>query len=184
MKSLKKLKYKIADVILKKKLKTHKRELIAINLDQAKSIAILTEINSPEEGKIISEFIRPYIKDGVKCKVYGYVTNPTSYTFISDKIYTFFNKDDFNFFIQPKNEDLLNFIKEKWDILILLSQSSHYQLKWLVSLSKSSFIVGPSNDFDNHLDFIIKGEKLTIEDVFNQIKHYFVDLKIIKNKLV
>lgn len=181
MKSLNKLKLKIANAVLKRKLKTHTRKLNAINLDQAKSIVLVTEINSPEEGKLISEFIKPYIKEGVNCKVLGYVTNPSSYTFISDNIYTFFNKEDFNFFLQPKNEDILKLLEEKWDVLILLSQKPYYQFKWLISLSKSDFRIGPSNEFDNYLDFIVKGDNLTSTDILNEINRYFVEQKIIKN---
>ncbi len=182
MDKINKLQFKIANAILKRKLKKHHRKLAAINLDEAKSIAIIAEINLPEERKEIADFIKPYLKDGVKCNVFAYVSRPTdSISFISDTIYTFIRKEDFNIFLQPKNSEVLNFIKKDWDFVILLSQKPNFLFKWMISQVKKAFVTGPSSEFENFLDFIVKGENLSIKDILKEINLYFGEMKIIKN---
>ncbi len=177
-----KIQLKIANSILKQRLKAHKRKLNAVNLDEAKSIAIVAEINLPEERKVIAEFIKPYLKNGIKCNVFGYISEPKdSFSFISDKTYIFLRKEDFNLFLQPKNEELLNFLNEEWDFVILLSQKPIFLFKWIISQVKSGFIVGPSSDFENYLDFIVSGENLSIADILKETNHYFGEMKIIEN---
>lgn len=184
MKLFYQIRLKTALYLLKRKAKERTRRMKAINFDQVRSMAVIFQVDDPASRKLISNFIQPFMSEGVMCHAYGYIHEQDDrYNYISDKTYTFFSEKDLNFLGQPKEGVMDDFIDREWDLVLMATQNFHFPLKWMIKLSKGKFKVGPSGHYDDELDFMIEGKDLSSELIVNEITHYLGELKIAQNEM-
>ena len=164
----------IGKKVLKNKLKSFQRETLVHNFDTAKSAVLLFDAQKKDAFKIIWEF-RGFLKNkGISCTVYGYVNQkevPPDMLFWKD-LYMI-NKNNLNWFLQPKGESVDLFNKENPDMLIDFNSNIRLELQFLVQLSPARFKIGCFTEEKNDYDLMIKlKEQDDMSYLSEQIKHY------------
>lgn len=173
-----KLRDNIGYYFLVKKAARVQRNPEFINLNNAKSIAVVANLSNMEKYKVVAAFVNELRQQGKTIFVAAIVENDefkkffevgTSVLLISKKNITCFGK--------PKNSKHKEFISHKFDILIDTSLSQNITIQHLVALSIASFKVGKYYDNCSYADFMINiKETDTFQFFIEQIKHYLTTI--------
>ena len=162
------------EILASKSLKSVSRRKEVFNFSTAKHVGIAIDATNPDNLSYVREF-RNYLSDlKIDTFIIGYVNG--------DEIHSnlrmwenclFICNRDLNLFFKPKIEKTKEFLEKKFDILIDLTLKEGFPLKYLVSLSDSTFKVGRYFEKDNDIDFMIDISKQpSIEYLIEQIKIY------------
>lgn len=169
------------NLILNNKLKKSNRNKQTHNLTTAKTIDILFYASNTNDFKIVKALVEKLVENNKQVNVLGYVNAKT----IPQQLYlinhfNFFCKKDKNIIKIPKSDIALEFINSKSDVLLDLSLSDFFCLKYIASLKNSTFKIGKFISEKSHLDMMIDINKdETIVYLIEQIIHY---LNLIKRK--
>ena len=163
---------------LEKKFAKVKRNSAFLNLRDAKTVAIVANIDTIEKYKVVSKFIGWLRQQGKTVFVLALVKNEelqkffdrgTSILFLSKKNTTWYGK--------PRNVAYEEFIRKPFDILIDTSLTQIITMQYLVGLSQARFKVGKFYDSRSYADFMItlkSDDNLTY--FIDQIKHYLTTI--------
>src|SRR5690606_5916460 len=90
------------------------------------------------------------------------------------KHHEYFNKKEINFMKMPQGNAVKKFIEKEFDLLIDCNLRGQFSLKYISSLSKAKFKVGPSGGYhQNACDLLIAlKEPYQLTDFLEQTKHY------------
>jgi hypothetical protein len=159
---------------LTKKVRNLVRNKQVHNFNTAKTAFILFDAGIPDSLRTVKGFGK-YLTDlHIECSYLGYINTEeiSSDLLFRDNINIFCNKD-LDFFFRPSHPDANAFLNRKFDILIDLSLSDHFPLKYISSLSPSVFKVGRYADGYDHLDLMIDiHSQPSLEFLIEQIKNY------------
>lgn len=174
MKIFRKLRASQGEKFLSKKAKWLVRQTKIQNFNTAKTVGILFDAGVSDDLKQVKEFGKYLANLGIEFSVVGYLDSEI----ISDDLLflgniTIFCQKDLDYFFRPSNPDALNFMSKKFDILFDLSLKRTYPLRFLASLSPSTFKVGQYKEGDSMLDLMIDiHSKPNLEFLIEQIKNY------------
>lgn len=168
------LREKIGNRVLKKQLKSFRRDTRVHNFTTAKSAVILFDALTENAFKIIWDF-RGFLKDkGIDCTIYGYVNQketPPDMLFWKDL--HIFNRSDLNWYLRPRGEIHALYKKDDPDILIDFNRAYRLELQFLVQLSPARFKIGCFTEKQNDYDLMIQlSEQNNMSYLAEQIKHY------------
>lgn len=158
------------------------RKAKAINYANAKSIGIVYEIKTKDYQFFVSGFV-DYLREEIgfkTIKTIGFYDSkePPVFLDLGNK-YQFINKTNLNWLYIPQSTESDEFVQQKFDILIDLTQENIVPIKYLVASSKAKFKIGRYSD-ENHdfFDFMISlNEKQNIKDFLDQVNHYLKQIK-------
>jgi len=163
---------------LEKKAAKIRRETAFINLKQAKSIAVIANMDSMEKYKVFSRFVEELQKENKRVFVLALVENEEfQKIFAKGTSILVFSKKNTTWYGKPRNIGYEDFIDEPFDILIDTSLKQIITIQYLVALSKARFKVGKFYDSRSYADFMITlkpDENLTY--FIDQIKHYLTTI--------
>lgn len=125
-----------------------KRNVIVNNFKSANNVGIIFYADSEETYNIISKFSILLKKEGVKdVKMLGFAKEKTLPHYLNVKPgQDFFIKKNLNWHLKPNSTAVWNFIYEPFDILIDLTTSTIFPLKYILGLSRADFKVGKGID--------------------------------------
>lgn len=139
-------------------LKTNKQKKRNINfsyINDVNSIAIIAPINNSGMINKIGELHKNELFNNKNLDIFV-VKNKKNQLNVSEKI-TFFDKNEITFFHKIKNENIKNFYKKKYDILLNLDTSLNIYTLYLSTLSTANFKVAAFSDINSKIfDFMIK----------------------------
>jgi hypothetical protein len=161
--------------ILNKKAQKVHREAQFINLDNAKRIGIIANLDSIEKYKTVFSFIDWLHEQKKLVYIVSFIDNEGYKSFFPrTSTHLFFSKKNITWFGKPKNLDYKNFIDQPFDILIDTSLKQILPFHYLVALSKARFKIGRHSAMHKYYDFTIdlKDENEDIHFFIEQIKHY------------
>jgi hypothetical protein len=142
-----------------------------MNLEDARSIAIIYNASDEVTYNIVSDFVK-YFRDRQKSvKTMGFVNYNRLPHYCFPKLsYDYFTKRDLNWYYKPSNIRVTDFIKEEFDILIDLSMTDCFPLNYIAGLSKAKFKVGRfGNKYSNIYDFMLNVDnKITLETLYQR----------------
>ncbi len=163
---------------LEKKAEKVQRKPEFINLNQAKSIAVVANLDNMEKYKVIAEWVKELRQQGKNIFVAGLVENDEFKKFFEvGTSILLFSKKNITFFGKPKNIKHEEFIAQKFDILIDMSMSQNITIQNLVALSKANFKVGKYYDERSYADFMVNIKETDKFPYFvEQIKHYLTTI--------
>ena len=175
---LKKIKKTIGEFLLKRRIKKHNRVREVKNLLECKSLLILACEPEDMSGMFTSEFVK-YL-NGLEKEVVTLLLperkkkNNESYQ--SD--IKLIESNDLNLFYIPNNPAILEQINRNFDLLIDLSLSNNFTLKYIHALSKAKFKVGAAVNYKNKFsDLTIDvSNNATVEYLLTQLKHYLTNI--------
>jgi len=178
----KKFRQWMADIILKRKLKSVKREKHYFSWDDFRSIGILTRMESEDDYKKIKVIASQLKKSGKEVQVIGYVPDKIIPSYlISSGIGYFFNMNDLNSFLIPKTDFINGFIDSEPEVLLDLSFSSSFVIKYIVGLSRAKMKIGNTDEIKSSFyDLMLQIEdESDVNHFLEQVKYY---LSVIKSK--
>ncbi len=169
-----KLKESIGKRMLKRKRKGFIREVRVHNFETAKSAVVLFEANVTESFKVIKDFRKFLESKGIRCKVYGYVSQkevPQEMLFW--KNYAFITRSHLNWYMKPYGEHVEAFFADDPDILIDFTRDIRLELQFLIQLSTARFKIGCFTEAENDYDLMINlTDQNDIGFLAEQFKHY------------
>jgi len=137
------LKRKIGYYHIWKNQRHQRRKKQVINLKTAKSIGIMFDATKPEDFDLVREFYNDLKKTVHVVSVLGFVNAkevPSHYLFKKDFI--LFSKKMLNWFGKPVTQEVINFSKYPFDILINLTMVDHFVFDYISGSSPARFKVG------------------------------------------
>ncbi|MFH0756089.1 MAG: hypothetical protein V2B15_02240 [Bacteroidota bacterium] len=169
-----KLKESIGKRMLKRKRKGFIRDVRVHNFETAKSAVVLFEANVTESFQVIKDFRKFLESKGIRCNVYGYVSQkevPQEMLFW--KNYAFITRSNLNWYMKPSGENVEAFFADDPDILIDFTRDIRLELQFLVQLSTARFKIGCFTETENDYDLMINlTDQNDIGFLAEQFKHY------------
>jgi hypothetical protein len=145
------------------------------NLQDAKHIGIIYTLNDVPDYERISEFVSELQRDHKEVKALGFVKNKNLISrFLPKLSFDFFSKRDVNWFYRPLRKQVKDFIGKEFDILIDLSMSDNFPLKYIAGLSSALCRVGPFSEANTeYYDLMIDAKPaMSTDDFLGQVRHY------------
>jgi hypothetical protein len=165
---------------LKKAVRHNTRKKKTHNLETAKSIGVLFQVDSEDDYARVHDYTRRLQKEHLEVKALGVVTEKT----LMDKVlpvitFDLISDKDVNWFGKPKSGKFDGFVEKRFDICLDLSPSYCTAMKFAAALSKSSFKVGRYHServilYDMLLEL---DDSEAIDKIIQEVDHY---LRIIK----
>lgn len=168
------LREKIGRRILRKRLKSQKRDTCVHNFETAGSAVILFDAQIKNGFQVVKEFRNFLVEKGIQCTVYGYMDQkevPKDMLFWKD--YHIITRRNLNWYHHPVGEEADLYRKEDPDMLLDFSITPRIELQFLVQLSPARFKIGTYTDERNDYDLMINlPERHDMAYLSEQIKHY------------
>lgn len=167
-----------------KEVKKFERKPEVINFDEAGKIGLIYNATDENNSEIIKNYIKTvrsnYKKDILAM---GYVDRTTLHKSQYAQFgIDYFTLKDLNFSMIPNSPVVLNFMNEKFDILINLNSEKCFPLLYISAMSNAKFRVGrftpAENEQARYLDMMVKPSGETeLRTVLGEIEHF---LRLIK----
>lgn len=142
--------------ILNAKLSETRRKVVACNINQATSIGILFNATEQVSFEIVKELVKNLSAKNREIEVLGYVdTKQLIDHYLYRKGFDFFTRKQLNWYYKPLAENVEDFIKKPFDLLLDLSLDNPFPLKYIVTYSEAKFKAGRYSDNCDYLDFMI-----------------------------
>ena len=171
----------IGSYLLKKKFSNLQREIQVSNLQTAASIGIVYFSDSAQKEEEIKKMVAFLEKNQIKVETIAMLPNTKEEMPVSSIKNFYLTQKELNFYRIPGSAESKKFIVKKFDILIDCNFGNHFPLRYISSLSKAKFKVGPAGGYhDKVCDLTISmKEPVTLKEYLEQTKHY---LQIINQK--
>ena len=182
MKILEKTRLLLGERAIRKHLKSNKRQMISCNIQNAKSIGILFDATHSVAFDIVKALVKDLEKYKAKTLALGYVDSKQLIDhYLYRKGFDFFTRTQLNWYHKPTSENVEEFIKKPFDLLLDLSLNNPFPLKYIVSCSAAKFKAGRYFSDQDQLDFMIdiEKEKATMSDIRMELSK---DVKADKTK--
>lgn len=176
MELFKSIRLKAGNNLLRKKLEKTKRKVSYSNFGLVRKIGIVWDASQFDEFPVLSKFYQRMLERNIEVKILGYYPGkhlPDQYTAI--RYLTCIRRNELNYFYHPISAESSSFINNAFDILIDINFHNLLPLRYLSTMSKASFKVGPGDPENNNspFDLMLELEKpLHIEDYLNQVVEY------------
>ncbi len=172
----------VANTLLKRKLKSFSRKKQYFAWDDFKTIGILCRIENEGDFNSIKNIAASFKKSGKEVQVVAYIPEKIIPDYlVSSGLGYFFNMNDISAFLIPKSDFVHGFMESSPDILLDLSFSSSFVIKYILALSRAKMKIGnPDESKKAFYDLIlsVEDEKDKVHFV-EQMKYY---LNVIKSK--
>lgn len=162
MELAKKLRLKIGQILLRKKLEKTGRKVRYSDFSKVKKIGIIWDASRVQEFTHLTSFFQKMNEKGIEVSIMAYFNGkslPDQYTAI--RYLSCLKREELNFFYLPIAGDAENFIRNRFDILIDLNFNDLLPLKYISMLSVASFKVGlySNEDAGKNYDLMMELKK-------------------------
>ena len=174
------LKLKIGLSQLQKRLKTFQRKKMVYNFESARKVGILiaSSADAFDHAMQLQSFLTAKRIESTTLIFCTEKEIPQKY-FLRKGV-SVFSKKELNWYGKPISSVAEEFINTNYDILIDLSMTESFPLRWISSLSKAKFKVGTLQYYGNPNDLVISiSKEKGIDYLIEQIIHY---LSILNNR--
>jgi hypothetical protein len=148
------------------------------NFERARSVAVIYQ----EKGEGFYILVKQYVKYlkaemGIReVLAMAYIDNhkEVPHYHLHRLRYDYFTNKELDFFMEPAGEQVQNFIKRDFDILIDLEKETPLPLRYVMQASKARFKVGYHSQENEYLyDLMIRtGNQTTFDEYIKQVNHY------------
>lgn len=156
---------------LKQVLRQHVAPRKTINLADSSEIGILFDATDPDKVSLINQFADSLKKEKKHVVLLGYYDQPKRAINFN---FSYFNRKNLNWHLQPKGDIVDEFLNRKFDILINAYTAENLPLEYVSAMSQAAFRMGAYNkDKTYAYDFMVdmKGEN-DLRWLLNQYRHY------------
>ena len=170
------LKRKIGYYHIWKNRRHLRRKKQVFNLKTAKSIGILFDATKHEDFDAVRELYNDLKKSGHTVSVLGFVNDkeiPAHYLFKKDFI--LFNKKMLNWYGKPIVQEVIDFSKCPFDILIDLTMEDNFVFDYITGSSPARFKTGRFRERPVYADMMIKLEDDTSLEYFIELATSYLE---------
>ncbi len=169
-----KIRSSVTSLVIRRLLKSRKRNKKVYNLSTARTIGIVFDGTNPKNFDGVYDFYKSLKERNIKVSILGYVhSRDIPNNFLIRKNIQFFTTKEVNWYYKPKNTEALKFANKKFDILINLDLNNEKVINYIVSISMARFKVGRFVKGDSYNDLSIRmDQEPTLEYFIQQIWHY------------
>lgn len=181
MEAIKNIQEKLGRLRLKKEQKKLKRNVKAFNIENASSVAVIYNATNRTDADMVKKFVQYLKEERKEVLSLGFINSKESSDLVTPQLnYNYFDRTNLSKSMIPKGNDVENFIKKPFSILIDLNIDECFPIEYITSLSRAKFKVAASGNYrNNNCDLTIDiSENKKLEYLIIQVKHY---LKMIKN---
>jgi len=151
-----------------------------VNLPEARRVGILYTLEDVPDYDRVSEFVTQLQQEHKEVKALGFVKSKSLVRrFLPKLSYDFFSRRDVTWFYRPIHDTVKDFMSKEFDLLIDLSLSDSFPLKYISGLSSAICRVGRfSEDNTPYYDLMIDIKPASsVDDYLSQIRHYLTIIK-------
>jgi hypothetical protein len=171
----------IRERAIRSHLKAKKREMASCNIEQAKTIGILFNATHSVAFDIVKDLVKDMGKYKANVLALGYVDSKQLIDhYLYRKGFDFFTRAQLNWFGKPNTDNVSDFIKKPFDILLDLSLDNPFPVKYVLACSAAKFKAGRYSTDQEHLDFMIDIEKemATMSDIRSEVSKDITKQKV------
>ena len=172
----------IGNFLLNRKLNKSRREKNVVNIDEARSIAIIYNVTDEKRFGIIKKVSKQLSNENRQVMILGYIDSKSipNYCVAANAGY-YFNRKSVNWYGGPKTDYLEQFVQKPFDLLIDFTTEDFIITKYIAGLSNSKFKAGSFSNFhQKYLDMMIeRSPETSFEAYVDHTLHY---LKILRSK--
>jgi hypothetical protein len=175
LKIIQNIREKSAKSFLLKQMNEAKRKLKPINLDSARTVALLYYLPDEDTYKTMETILAKLYELNLKVRVVAYANQKFNPHYFIPKIsQDIITAKDVNWRYQPQKAFVKEFIETEYDILIDLSLDDHLPLLYCAALSQAGLKVGRfQEDHQLFYDLMIHtGADESIDSFATQVIHY------------
>jgi len=148
--------------LLHSKAKKVDRRKTYNNLESAQTVGILFDATSDQDIEAVRKFASSLDKAGKRIDALGMLRTKAELSSHTDRVgVNFFAAEECSLLCYPKSVMALQFISQKFDILLNLCPESSITTDYIVSMSRASFKVSSQLDDEEYADFILQFGKET-----------------------
>jgi hypothetical protein len=164
----------IGKFLLNQKLKKVNRTPLFTSLDNAQKIGILFDATENSNFETIKKLVKQFSGQKTEVKALGYThRNKKNDQYIGNHQIDFISRKDFNWFYQPTDPVIQQFIDTPFDVLLVLTATDYFPINYISQLSKSKFKTGKSGTCNNQFELIMEvDEKCSFQELSDQTMRY------------
>ena len=168
-----KIKHKVGQFYLNRKLKKLKRKVRSHNFTTAKTAGIIFNAPDKKSFEAIKKFLSFLSDNNLKVIALGYIpAQKIPEEFLMWNSVNFYCNTDLNWYYKPKNVIINEFINQSFDILFDLSIDEYFTTNFIGNLSKANFKIGKQRPNSYHDLVIDINKNNSIKYLIDQIRHY------------
>jgi hypothetical protein len=156
------------------------REKKVVNLMEAESIGLVYKVTNEGLFTAVKKLIKDLTTEKRQVMALGFVDDLSipDYCVAAYSGY-YFNRKDLNWYKAPKSDYITAFINKEYDILIDLSTSNDYILKYIIAMSRARFKVGRQRKgMEPFYDLMMRMKRSAhYEEYIGHALHYLTLLK-------
>lgn len=181
MKLIRNIKDRIRLWFLKRALKELKRTKKTFGYNQANTFGIMYDASTEENYRQIASLVKELQNDKKKVKTLGFFNMKDLPEYCFPQLsFEFCNAGNFAWNQKPKDKAVLDFIDSQYDVIIDLTPSDFFHIKYLMAISDASFKVGRFHEkYVDLYDLMIQIDDSTSQE--ETIKQTIFYLKMINN---
>lgn len=168
------------EIVLSSRYARMKRDKTLVNLLEARSVGLVYKVTDESVFNAVKKLIKELTNDKRQVMALGFVDDVTipDYCVAAYSGY-YFNRKALNWYKAPKSDYILTFINKEYDILIDLSTTNDYILKYIVALSRARFKVGRQRrSYEKFYDLMIRIKRSApMSEFVGSAIHYLTVLK-------
>lgn len=161
------------DRIIRSKLTSTARNAVPCNINGAQTIGILFNATEQVSFDIVKELVKKLTNKNNTIEVLGFVdTKQLIDHYLYRKGFDFFTRKQLNWYYKPISENVDNFIKKPYDMLLDLSLDNPFPIKYILTFSEAKFKAGRYSENCDYLDLMIdiSKEKETMFALRNEVE--------------
>jgi len=138
---------------------------------KTKKIGIIFNGFLKENIDVTRQFIDYFKGKDISCDALGFVNKKKMNEFnLASLNIDYFNLNDCNFFGFPNTDKVRNFVSEKFDILVNISEEEHLMYNYIVAHSLAKFKIGKNNNILYNL--LINTKSKLSQDFVSEVIFY------------
>jgi hypothetical protein len=160
---------------LKRELPKGKRNKQLVNLNTAKKVGIVYQLDNDETYRLINNLVNFLQDKNIKVKALGYVKDKyLTQKYLPKMTYDFFYSKNLNWYNKPCGIYVKEFLNENFDIFIDLSLEEIYPIKYISGRTNAKLKVGRFDENNKEILDLMFGvdDKTDLEKFIGEITHY------------
>jgi hypothetical protein len=143
--------------ILRRKAKKVNRTKTYNNLESAQTVGILFDATIKTDTEDVKRLISSLNKAGKRIDALGMLHTAEELAVANDAVgFNYFAADDCTFFCFPKGANAVQFVSQKFDILLNICPDTSLCTDYIVGMSQAKFKVSTRLDDEAYADFILQ----------------------------
>ncbi len=180
METIRKIKKFIQYFFLRRHMARLERKKMVMGLDEAEMVGVLFDASNAADYRLMANYVKSLQDMGKKVRCMGFVQQKKLPGYLHHHVnWAFCQKKDFAWNLMMKTTLMQQFVDERLDVLIDLSQPDLFFTKYLAGVSNAKYKVGRYNPEQIEIfDLLMQvPNESTLQELMDHIIHY---LKIIK----